>query len=311
MLVVVGDFPSATYLVRALHDQAGQHARPAVRTAAAGLIDHVLNATTMRHVASHLDTVDKRTIEGAKLFCHALGTSIVGPLAEVLSREERTRSRQHLVDILLGLGAAGRQAVEQLKQSPSAAVRRTAVALLREFGGQDALLDLETLLNDSEPYVQRDATRAIAMMGTGAAYDALTRALSAGTEHTRAVISGVLSTIPDEDALPVLAHMVRYGTCRGPMWAVHERAIQRLSSIGGHLAVEALTDVMYRRVVWAPFKIATLRRLAADALARVGTPDAVEALQAAATSGLRGAKSAARRHGAALTSAADVKGRRS
>jgi HEAT repeat protein len=302
MLVTVGDFPSATSLVGAMGHQARHHDDPAVQTAAGALLDHILNASMMRHVAAHLDTIDKDTVAAAKRFCHALGTSIVGPLAEVLSREERTRARQHLIEILLGLGSSGRQSVERLKQSPNAAVRRTAVLLLREFGGSDALLDLESLLNDAEPQVQRDATRAIAMMNSEAAFVTLTRALTTGTEHARAVMTGVLSSIPNDEALPVLAYLVRSAPCRGPMWQVYERAVQRLSAIGGRTAVEALVEVMNKRVVWAPFKIAVLRRLAADAIARIGTPDALDALRVAAREGARGARSAARRHLAALES---------
>ena len=299
MLVVVGDFPSATGLVGAIHHQAQSHDEPAVQTAAGALSDHMPNAAIMRHVATQLDTADIDTVTAAKRFCHALGASIVGPLAEVLSSEERAQARLHLVEILLGLGASGRQAVERLKQSPNSAVRRAAVLLLREFGGSDALLDLESLLNDAEPQVQRDATRAIAMMRSEAAYDTLTRALTTGTEHARSVITAVLSTIPTEDALPALAYLVRSAPCRGPMWHVYERAVLRLGAIGGRTAVDALVDVMNKRMVWAPFKIAVLRRLAADAIARIGTPEALDALRAAAAAGLRGARSAARHHLAA------------
>ena len=298
-LVVVGDFSSATFLVGAIHHQAQSHDEPAVQTAAGALVDHMLNTATMRHVATHLDTIDNDTVAAATRFCHALGTSVVGPLAVALSSEERTRARQHLIEILLGLGAAGRQSVERLKQSPNPAVRRTAVLLLREFGGSNALLELESLLNDAEPQVQRDATRAIAMMRSEAAYQTLTRALTTGTERARSVITAVLSTIPTEDALPALAYLVRSAPCRGPMWHVYERAVLRLGVIGGRTAVDALADVMNKRVGWAPFKIVVLRRLAADAIARIGTPDALDALRVAANAGPRGTKSAARRHLAA------------
>jgi HEAT repeat protein len=295
VLVVMADFTTATFLVESLHRQAREHAEPAIQTLCGTLLDQAVNAATMRHVASHLDTTDKDVVSGAKRFCHTAGTSIVGPLAEVLSREERTRARQHLVEILLGLGSSGRQAVERLKQSANPAVRRTAVLLLREFGGSDALLDLESLLNDAEPHVQRDATHAIALMRSDAAFAILTRALTTGTEHARAVITGVLSTLPNDDAAPVLTYLVRHAPCRGPMWHVYERAIQRLGAIGGRESVAALTTVMEKRVLWAPFKVTVLRRLAVEALARIDGTDATDALRQAARTGLRGARSAARR----------------
>ncbi|MCK7471880.1 MAG: HEAT repeat domain-containing protein [Desulfomicrobium escambiense] len=173
----------------------------------------------MRHVASHLDTSDERVVAAARRFCLALGTVAIRPLAEVLSREERNRPRKHLIDVLTGFGAAGRQAVESLRQSPNAAVRRTAVLLLREFGGQEALPELESLLDDAEPHVQREATRAIATLGVDSAYDTLIRALERGSEQARTSILGVLWTLPHEDAEQVLAHLTVNAPCRGAMWA--------------------------------------------------------------------------------------------
>ena len=50
--------------------------------------------------------------------------------------------------MLIAFGAAGRREVERLKSSPNPAVRRTAIFLLREFGGSEALPELTELLND-------------------------------------------------------------------------------------------------------------------------------------------------------------------
>ena len=139
VLLVVGDFNVSAFLIEAIRSQSERHTDPAVREAATAIIGSILTPGMMRHVATHLDTSDRTIVDAARRFCQALGTVIVGPLAEVLSREERARPRQHLIGILIDFGASGRQAVERLSQSSNAAVRRTAVLLLREFGGHDAL----------------------------------------------------------------------------------------------------------------------------------------------------------------------------
>lgn len=295
MLVVVGDFPAATYLVESFREQSRHHKDPGVRTAASQALEHTLNTAVMRHVASHLDTNDPGTVTAARQFCRALGTVVVGPLAEVLSREERTRSRQHLIDILIELGAAGSQAVERLKLSANAAVRRTAVLLLREFGGEDALPDLEALLTDAESHVQRDATRAILALGTDAAYHTLIQALVKRTETSRFAITGVLWALPNEDVVPLLAHFLCHAPRRGSLWTLHDRAIQRLASAGGHQAIEALIAAVFRRSAWAPFKTPAMQLAAVDALARIGSPEAITALRGLAADGPRHVRSAARR----------------
>jgi HEAT repeat protein len=300
MLLVVGDFPAAALLAEALRSQAENHREPEIRSEAADTLHNFLTPSTMRHVASHLDTSDDRVVEAARRFCLALGTVAIRPLAEVLSREERNRPRKHLIDVLTGFGAAGRQAVESLRQSPNAAVRRTAVLLLREFGGQEALPELESLLDDAEPHVQREATRAIATLGVDSAYDTLIRALERGSEQTRTSILGVLWTLPQEDAEQVLAHLTVNAPCRGAMWHVHERAVERLGTVGGRRGVDALAAVLERRSLWSPLRMRNLHRLAISALAKIGSPEAVDVIGTAAASGLRAVRTAARAHLAAF-----------
>jgi HEAT repeat protein len=115
------------------------------------------------------------------MLCYLVGPSVIKALAEALAAEKRTATRQRLTQVLLGFGAAGRNAVEQLRGSANPAVRRTAIYLLREFGGTEALPDLTTLLDDTEPHVQREAVRAILSIGTEDAYAELQRALDYAT----------------------------------------------------------------------------------------------------------------------------------
>jgi HEAT repeat protein len=174
------------------------------------------------------------------------------------------------------------------------------VLLLREFGGQEALPELESLLDDAEPHVQREATRAIATLGVDSAYDTLIRALERGSERTRTSILGVLWTLPDEDAEQVLSHLAVKAPCRGTMWAVHARAVERLGAVGGRRCVDALAAVLERRSVWSPFRMRNLHRLAIAALAEIGSPESIGVIGTAAASGPRAARAAARAHLAAL-----------
>ena len=140
----------------------------------------------MAHVVSHLRSVDEDSVEQLTAVCYAVGPSVIRALAEALAIEKRAATRQRLTQILVGFGAAGRPAVEQLRASANPAVRRTAIHLLREFGGTEALPDLAALLDDTEPHVQREAVRAILSIGTEDAYVELQRALATGsTRHAK------------------------------------------------------------------------------------------------------------------------------
>jgi HEAT repeat protein len=248
----------------------------------------------MRHVAAHFESVSDVDFEHAKKLCYTLGTVVIKPLAEALASEERARPRQRMRDLLLGFGAAGRQSVEQLKQSPNAGVRRTAIYLLREFGGDEALPELESLLDDTEPHVQREAIRAILMIGIDAGYAVLTRALTSGSARSRATITAVLAGLRDERAAALFCYILRHSSHRGRTKEAYRFAVEALGRVGGHDAIAALKGSLGRGDWWLPFATAAHRTAVAAALARINTNEAWQVLEEAASDANRGVRTAAK-----------------
>jgi HEAT repeat protein len=235
--------------------------------------------------------------------CLSIGEVLIRPLAEALSTEERTRPRERLTAILLGFGAIGRREVERLKNSPNAAVRRTAVYLLREFGGSEALPELTELLNDREAHVQREAIRAILNIGTDRAFEILRQAITDGSPASRDAIMHSLSTIRDERAAPIFAHILQHVDHRGELATLYLRAVEALGALRVTDSVPALKEALYRGEWWAPGRTAAIRNAAAAALSLIGGPEAQEVLDEALRSGPRRVRAsvraqAARRQGA-------------
>ena len=89
-------------------------------------------------------------------------------------------------------------------------MRRTAIHLLREFGGNEALPELAPLIDDKEPNVQREAIRAIVNIGTDEAFAVLEKALA---ERQRAVARSHQRRRScrsrDERAIPLFCHILR------------------------------------------------------------------------------------------------------
>jgi HEAT repeat protein len=225
--------------------------------------------------------------------CVSLGEVLIRPLAEALSTEERVRTRERMTAILVGFGAVGRRTAERLKNSPNAAVRRTAILLLREFGGTEALPDLTELLNDSEPRVQREAVRAIVNIGTTRAFQVLGQALERGTAQSREAIMQAASLVRDERATPLFAYMLRHIDHRR-LTSTYLHAVESLGTLKDPEAVAPLKEALYKGEWWAPRRTASLRNAAALALSRIGTPEARTALEEAAALGPRGTRAAAR-----------------
>ncbi|PYQ81036.1 MAG: hypothetical protein DMG01_05160 [Acidobacteria bacterium] len=295
-LLLVGDFDAAVRLIEVLVREGRTGATTGRRQHAITAIDMLIAGTMMRHITTHLATIDAAQFERVKAMCVSLGEVLVRPLAETLSVEERPRTRERLASILLAFGPAGRRTVERLKSSPNAAVRRTAILLMRQFGGSEALPDLTELLDDNEPQVQREAVRAILNVGTDAAYQILQQALASGTERSREAIMQSISLVRDERATPLFGYIVRNIDHRGPLAPVYLRAIESLGALKDPEGVVPLKEALYKGEWWAPRRSAVLRRAAAAALARIGTSEAIAVLQEAAATGKRGVRNAAKSH---------------
>lgn len=295
-LLLVGDFNAAADLLTALVEHAGPAAAESRRETTRAALNELVSGSMMHHIVANLAAVDDLNFERLRDACVLVGENLIGHLADALSREDRARPRERLTSMLIAFGATGRQEAERLKGSPNAAVRRTAIYLLREFGGSEALPQLTELLDDAEPQVQREAVRAILGIGTEEAYRVLQKALIEGTEQSREAIMRSLSSSRDEAAVPLLCYIVTHVDHRGSLGAIHRRAIEALGMLKSPAGIPALKDALYRGEWWAPRRTTTLRAAAALALAKIGTPEAATILEEAAASGPRGVRAAARLH---------------
>ena len=293
-LLLVGDFDAAAELIAVLVSEAAGAGSTARRQVALTAIDVLIAGSMMRHVTTHLATIDEAQFERVKAMCVSLGEVLVRPLAEALSVEERPRTRERLTTVLLAFGSVGRRTIERLKSSQNPAVRRTAIQLMRQFGGSDALPDLTELLDDNEPQVQREAVRAILNVGTDAAYRILEQALTGGTTRSRDAIMQSIGLVRDERATPLFAYILGHIDHRGALAPVYLRAIESLGALRDPGGLAPLKAALYKGEWWAPRRTGMLRAAAAAALARFGTPDALAVLDEAVSNGPRGVRSAAR-----------------
>ena len=293
-LLLVGDFEAAAKLLAVLVQEAGSDGPKARRQSAIVAIDMVAAGSMLRYVVTHLATIDVEQFECLKGMCVSLGEVMVRPIAEALSTEENSRTRERLTAIMIAFGTVGRRTVERLKNSPNAAVRRIAIVLLRQYGGSESLPDLTELLDDSEPQVQREAVRAILSISTDRAYRVLQLALAGGTTRSRGAIMQSIVVLRDERTLPLFTYIIRHIDHRGPLAAIYLRAIESLGALRDPDGVAPLKEALYRGEWWAPRRTAAIRTTAAAALARIGTSEAFDALDDAIASGPRGVRAAAR-----------------
>jgi hypothetical protein len=289
-----GDAPGAHALAEALVRETTAEGRPSLRAAATRAVERLAAGPLVKHVAVSLRKAEDVEVEFLSRLCHTIGAGVVRPLAELLAVEENPRATRRLRELLLGFGAAGRQSVEKLKHSPNPAVRRTAIDLLRVFGGQEALPELVSMLNDADPQVQRESIRAIVQIGTNNAYAVLQRAL-VSTSSTRETVLQELLGLRDDKAAPLLCYVLKQTQPTGRFLKVHLDMLDALGNLRGHPeSIRTLKHVLYSGSIWTPFRTAALRRAAASALKRIGSADATAVLDEAIAKGPRGVRSAAK-----------------
>jgi hypothetical protein len=291
-LVLTGNLPMAQPLVDALV-AAAEPGNPFADAAQQGLA-RLRAGSLMRYVVVYTRQAQDADVPAVSTFCRTLGPSVIGALAEALASEQGIAVKR-LRDVLLSFGAAGRAYADELRNSANPAVRRTAIELLRAFGGADALSDLAALLDDREAAVQREALRAIVQIGTPEAYATLQQALKSGDVRTRDAIMQVLVASRDEGAAPLFVYILEHSDHRGPLETVCVQAMDALGKVGGdEISVEALTKVLYRGEWWAPLRTNRLRSAAAAALRATGAPAAHATLEQAAADGPRAVRRVAR-----------------
>ncbi len=290
----LGDTDGALRLSAAVVARLAEPTGPELQEAAREAVDRLAAGALVRHVVLNLRKVEDPEVPAIVQLCHTIGPVLVRPLAEALAVEENTRAIRRLRELLLGFGAAGRQSVEQLKTSSNPSVRRTAIDLLRVFGGHEALAELASMLDDSDSQVQRESIRAIVQIGTPQAYAVLERTLVAGGRSRETVVRELIA-LRDDKAIPLLCYVLDHTHPRGAMAQAHADIMDVLGGLGAHPdSTRTLRQALYAGRWWAPLRTAALRRAAAAALRRIGTSDAVAVLDEAIARGPRGVRLAAR-----------------
>jgi hypothetical protein len=291
---LLADVDGAQGLADAVLGERGPEGRAPLAAPAAAAAEKLAAGPLARHVVLQLRTADDPAVAAMGRLCRTIGPGVVRPLAEALAVEEHPRAIRALREILLAFGAAGRQSVEQLKTSSNPAVRRTAIDLMRVFGGHEALPELASMLGDADPQVQRESIRAIVQIGTQEAYAVLERALVASSTARETIVQQLIG-LHDDKAIPLLCYVLNHTQPRGRLAQAHAEILEALGSLGPHAeSTRTLRRALHGGDWWAPLRTAALREAAAAALLRIGSADTAGVLAEAARIGSRAVRRIAR-----------------
>ncbi|HEV8336853.1 MAG TPA: HEAT repeat domain-containing protein [Candidatus Polarisedimenticolia bacterium] len=214
-----------------------------------------------------------------------LGGLVAQALLDGLAEEENWEVRRGLLN---ALAAIGRPAVPLLLKRLSDSswyLVRNAAMLLGQIGGQSLVDPLAGLLQHEEPRVRREAATALGKIGGPRAVAHLRRAVLDADVGT--VAARVLGEIDRENTIAMFSkRLARAGMIvleDGPA----REAITVLGEMEAAEAVPILSKILGRGF-WLPIsKGDGLRVLSAQALKRIGTAEAMAALQSNSRSARR------------------------
>jgi hypothetical protein len=285
-LLLAGDYESALSVTRALGEQA---ADPSLVTSAgsrAALTE--LAATPAFCEASELFG-DMTEVEAERFtaMCACIGPAATDALQRLLDVEALTEGRRRATDVIRQFGAPAIGRLAPLVTSPRAYARVNGAELLGEIGSADAVPLLQPLLRGGEPRVMQAAVRALASIDDPAAARSVHTVLRAATGEQRRAVVAALVAERDPRVVPVLVRILNESELFG---RDHQIALDTLAAIGDVGRDEAVGDVaqVMRRKRWlARRRTRAVRQASLDALCRIGSPAAQQAVADAAAQGDR------------------------
>jgi HEAT repeat protein len=220
-------------------------------------------------------TEDERGLAGAEF--KELGGIAAPALADALAEEENWEVRKGLIAVLTSMGRTAMPVLLQRLDDPSWFMVRNVVMLLGEIGGQSLVEPLAGLLKHSEPQVRREAASALGKIGGSRAVAQLRQAILDPEVST--IAARVLGELDRENTVALFAKRLAKTGRLVPDERGAREAITILGEMEATEAVPALSRVL-RRGLWIPISAGdTLRTQAAMALRRIGTPEALEAIE--------------------------------
>ena len=117
-LLLAGDFDAASELLAVIAQEASGSGSKTHRQHAMIAIDALVAGSTVRHIVTHLASIDDPQFERLRALCISLGDVLARPLAEALLADEHSRTRARLTAILNACGVIGSLELPRARPDP-------------------------------------------------------------------------------------------------------------------------------------------------------------------------------------------------
>lgn len=260
-------------------------------------IDSIGNSTSLTEAASTLAEQTADEFASFEKVIRAIGPSTVHALISAYHREDGGVATERATSLIGRLGVAAIPAIASGLDDRPWFVQRELAKALGKIGTSAAVPPLQSLLRRTDVRVLQTAVTSLSSISDPAAERALHMVLKASTGEARAAVIGSLVGLKDPRVVPMLARILQDSDPFGEESPLILETLAALATMRDDRALSQITTLARKKRWTAWGKTTQLRQACLQALGRIGTPKAKQAIADLASSGDFFLKRLARRAG--------------
>jgi len=239
----------------------------------------LLRPDLLNSAIDHAFTLEReRMIQDVHPYLEFLGDPMARHLVGRLGEETDRTRRGRLVEAVRSMGPTALPGLMDALASPAWYLVRNALTLLSDLGDAGCVPAIVPLLRHPEPRVRRTAVRALWKLGGPVAEPHLLAQMKDTDGETMQEILFALGQLRSESSLPQVAE---FAQDKRVLEKLRIQALDTLGHIASPKALPVLLECLKRKGFFGGGEPQVVRMAAAKALAALGTPEALGALQRA------------------------------
>ncbi|HZT75766.1 MAG TPA: HEAT repeat domain-containing protein [Vicinamibacterales bacterium] len=257
------------------------------RDACRHALDRLGESLAVLETAALLGDVADDDWQAIKAVLEAIGPPCIEALKPIVSVEPDTVGVARAEETIVGFGGAAVTRLGSLIGDSRWFVQRRGARLLGRIAAAEAVPLLQALVRQAEPRVAREAIAALTAIQDPSAARAIQTVLRAASGELRKTVIEALVAGKDPRVVPMLVRIIQESE---PLGSDHEMVLETASAlglVGTDAAIAPLVTLASRRKFFGGRKLRTLKERSVEALFKVGTPQAHDALRSAAKTGDR------------------------
>ncbi|MFB3884682.1 MAG: HEAT repeat domain-containing protein [Thermodesulfobacteriota bacterium] len=227
-----------------------------------------------------LDEEEEVRSEDVQNYLVLLQRNAIKPLVRVLGERTKSKTRRVICDALSEIGKHSYELFIPYMDDPRWYLVRNITYILGRIGAEESLSYIQKAFNHEDSRVKREAILALGVIGSTKAVGMLVKALTDGDARIRAMAAINLGKIGKKAALGPLLEVVQAKDFPRKEPAEMKAFFDAIGMVGGSQeSILALQQLLERKSWFSRGKTDEIRIGAAQALAMVGTPEAMAILE--------------------------------